>query len=705
MLAGYPPFQSKTQEEIYKKVRNLNYVWPKDGECSNDIPEEAKALVSACLSLAEDERPLPDDIVEHPFFNMYSGCIPRPLDAACRQVKPMWLKSEEPRGDRIITGYSLEYDEKYRSKAGHFRDPRERYMFCREAFYNECGVGRKPDGSSRKCAGKNSSKSVLSETISESEKGLSPTIPLPPDFVYRYPVYFDGDWSIPDKETPPKEQNNDSSSDDSYEKLPRNASPKSNPVSLARSQAALAAAQLRRLDAQPQSHAATLRQRALPMRQSSRNVATMRNAPTTAAPVRRGAEAHDLVPESSPRGLAQRPVRIPRGVAASYSASIRDLDRIVAPPMPKSDSVPNNLTMGKTRSQSRRHLEAAAMERPSKPPVIREDVRPTPSRTEDARPEFPKSRVARAPSREHEQARPVERARQPQHQDTSNDAPRTSASSSKSSSSGSKPRSTLGISPVIHSLEHFDLLHRSSPEDVVRDIKVMLRNLVPSATFRQTPRVQTKHRPHAYVIKWVDYTNRYGIGYVLDDGSVGCVFKGENGLPASCVVLRDGERHIRRKARCQEYCGAGEYAYSEVDQLVPRNGKPVEFYENCDNGPLESRGVRRVLVPPEVFEVKMSSTGSGALGVKVRADAGIECARSEAEKVKRIKLVDQFGKYMIGSLGRHGDEGIMDDEAYAGRGSDQYIKFYQRLGNVGVWGFGDGAFQVRRLITPISSGH
>lgn len=80
MLTGYPPFQSKTQEEIYKKVRNLSYVWPKDSECANHIPDEAMSLVSSCLNLAENERPDPDDIVEHPLFNMYDGCIPKQLD-------------------------------------------------------------------------------------------------------------------------------------------------------------------------------------------------------------------------------------------------------------------------------------------------------------------------------------------------------------------------------------------------------------------------------------------------------------------------------------------------------------------------------------------------------------------------------------------------------------------------------------------------
>jgi len=129
-----------------------------------------------------------------------------------------------------------------------------------------------------------------------------------------------------------------------------------------------------------------------------------------------------------------------------------------------------------------------------------------------------------------------------------------------------------------------------------------------------------------------------------------------------------------------------------MDQLVPRNGLPVELYENCDNDPLVPRSaVRRAFIPPSVFEVKRYQNGSG-VGIKLRHDLHGEHGPADYEKIKRVKLVDQFGKYMIGSLGRHGDEGLADDDLNS-KSDGQFIKFYQRLGNVGVWGFGDGAFQ------------
>lgn len=732
MLAGYPPFQSKTQEEIYRKVRNLSYVWPKESECGNYIPTEAKTLVSWCLSLSEDERPEADQIVEHDFFNMYNGCIPRKLDPDCRFNRPVWLKSEEPRGDCISTGYSLDYDEKYMEKAAHLSDPEQRYLFCKDQFFAECGVGRKPDGTLRKAAGKNSSKSAYSECIVEDERGLQPVVPLPDGFVYKYPHYPDGDWSV--GKVTAREDSLETIPDDVYDSDMPNGSLRNDPASQARTQAALAAAQMRRMETQPQSHAAMLRQQALPSRAPTRKVSAPRGPPIGARPPE-GMIIPDpeVPPAAAPPsgGLAERPVRPRRGVPPSYSATLHDLDRIVAGPMPTSNSVQTGLMVGKTRSQSRRQREAANQEMPPAPVPsdVRDEVeqmpaRPPPDNREQyqRRPSAPKVE-ARVPSREKENAVPAPRRKpsadnwQPQgnvEEPVSRGKPsvETRAPSetveenpqrvvrSKTVSAGNKPRSTLGLSPLIHPDEKVELLQGSSPGDVLKDVRLLLTNLMPYHTTRRRHQPPARRAPHAYVIKWVDYTNRYGIGYVLDDGSVGCVFKAENGQPASGVVVRDGERHIRRKARCLEKRDG--YTYSEADQLVPRNGKPVEFYENCDDGPMHSRGIRRVMVQPTVFEVRSSSSGSGGPGVRVRMNAGIECAKCEAEKVKRVKLVDQFGKYMIGSLGRHGDEGSLEDDMLPTSSAGHYVKFYQRLGNVGVWGFGDGAFQVSYFTVSIS---
>ncbi|KAF7128683.1 hypothetical protein CNMCM5793_003534 [Aspergillus hiratsukae] len=678
MLTGYPPFQSKTQEEIYKKVRNLSYVWPTGPQCANHIPDEAKSLVSSCLNLSENERPDPDDIVEHAFFNMYDGCIPRRLDATCTVSTPIWLRSDEPRGDRMMLGHSLEYDEKLSGYIEHVDDPTQRYLICRAAFYSLCGVGRKPDGTARKSVGKNCSKSAFAECLSEEEKGLQPVMPLPEDMVYRYPSDPDGDWSTP---TPGFALcKDDSSLDSTRSSGKRTISMRSN-ASLSRTQAALAAAQQRRKE--PQSHAATLRQQAMGARNSVRKIAAICDSPA----VEPESAAH-VVPTG---GLAERPIRVRRGVAVSYSGSMRDLERNTAP----SNGGPGMLTVGKTRSQSRR-LEAASNEALSAPVEAKErsvstalDNLPTRLRQSSAR------SVPREEAVQSSKPKKVDGEGLPKEVPNGDGRLRTEAavsrSSSKASSTSSSKRSTLGLYPLFHPDDPCEMMPRTSLEDVNTDLRLMLSNLMPPTSSRR--RVSSRRAPHAYVIKWVDYTNRYGIGYVLDDGSVGCVFKAENGQPASGVLLRDGERHIRRKARSLNKAKDGASTYSEADQLVPRNGRPVEFYENCENTSLGGvTGIRRALIPPSVFEVKPSSDGSTGSGIKVRTNSGFERARADAEKIKRVKLVDQFGKYMIGSLGRHDDDEVSEDDKPTD-GLGQFIKFYQRLGNVGVWGFGDGAFQ------------
>ncbi|KAL4893260.1 hypothetical protein BDV59DRAFT_177889 [Aspergillus ambiguus] len=694
MLTGYPPFQSKTQEEIYKKVRNLTYVWPKGTECANHIPDEAKSLVSSCLNLAENERPDPDDIVEHPFFNMYDGCIPGRLDPACCTAKPVWLRPDEPRGDRMLLGHSLEYDEKLSTYIDHVDDTAQRYPICRAAFYTLCGVGRKPDGTPRKAAGKNCSKSAFAECLSEEEKGLQPVIPLPEDIVYRYPHDLETDWSIPELVLPSRRDPN--SLDSSVMSTKTNMTARSDAISVSRTKSALAAAQQRRMESQ--SHAATLRQQATTGRGSVRKVSALCDPP--AAKARPLADLMEAEPSAEPAptvptgGLAERPIRTRRGVTASYSGSLRDLDRNVTAHTSKSSTEPGMLTVGKTRSQSRR-LEAATQEAPRLPSV---NEQPVSSTVENLPPRMRNTSLRSAPKEvetDPVKPKPVHRERPKStvvdtapRSKPENQPPQMSRSGSKASvSSSGKPRSSLGLFPLFHSNDPCEILPRTSMDDVNADLRHMLANLIPHSSVRR--RTAVRKTPHPYVIKWVDYTNRYGIGYVLDDGSVGCVFKAENGQPASGVVLRDGEKHIRRKARSQDKQQAVPFVYSEADQLVPRHGHMVEFYENCPDHLAESQGgIRRALIPPSLFEVNSSS----GTGLKVRSNSGLESARADAEKIKRVKLVDQFGKYMIGSLGRHGDEALLDDEVMA-QSHGQFIKFYQRLGNVGVWGFGDGAFQ------------
>lgn len=694
MLTGYPPFQAKTQEEIYKRVRNQSYAWPKDSDCGNQIPSEARGLVSSCLILAEEQRPDPDDIVEHPFFNMYEGCIPKRLDPACCHSKPVWLKSSEPRGDRMLHGYSLDYDDKLLPYIQHVDEPSQRYHSSKAFFYALCGVGRKPDGSARRSTGKSCSKSAYAECLAEDERGLQPVIPLPEGIVYSYPD-MQSDWSLPDPDVPTRRDN--AGPEGSEISSTRTLSIRTNAASASRTQAALAAAQQRRMESQ--SHAANLRQQARPNRGPVKNAPGAHDIPGP----RPSADMKGVEPEGAPvapaptRGLSERPIRTRRGVAPSDAAPLGDEDKKARPQIPKSTSESGMLTAGKTRSQSRK-LEAGGQERDNRPPVMKERSssaipreRPEKARQPSLRPSS-KMEMRETPSvPENDKENSKKEADEKRRLLLGSHTHGRSRSSSKTDSSGEKTRSFIGLHPLFHSEDPCEVLPGTSVKDVNTDLRHMLSSLTQDPPARR--RGGLKKVPHTYVTKWVDYTHRHGIGYVLDDGSLGFVFHAENGQPASSVVLRDGEKHICRRVRSMKKRGEADGGYSESDQLVPRDGKPVEIYENCDEDSFERRGgIRRAFVPPSQFEVKSSEGGGSSTGIKPRENAGPECERADAQKLKRVKVMDQLGMYMVGTLGSPENEGSKGKAKTDG--DAQYVKFYQRLGNVGVWGFGDGALQV-----------
>ncbi|KAM5468275.1 Cell cycle serine/threonine-protein kinase cdc5/MSD2 [Microsporum audouinii] len=690
MLTGFPPFQSKTQEEIYKKVKSLSYDWPVDTEGANYIPDEAKDLVTACLNLAEERRPDPDQIVDHPFFNMYPGCIPRELDPECRTSTPHWVTKQSPRGDNIEPGFSLEYDATYRKLISHVTNSNQRYTICKNIFYAECGVGRRSSGEIRKSAGKRCGKSAFAECLTEEERGLQPVMPLPTDTVYSYYIDNGKDWSIEE----PEAENDLQEEDDDGNKTVRarqGTLTKSKAAMIARTEVALAA-QLNRRESAPKNHAAMLRQQAIAPRQAAKESSS--SNPPMGVPLAAADSAKEKNPaiRSTRNLLSERPIRTRSQTAQAYHESMREKARAPAASMSKSNSTPAALGAF-TRNTSvaepdpalalRDMVQEYAVEEPTKPRYGKPQADPDASRTKPIQ-------VNSDTTLRRQQTQSSSTARGPESrvQKPNGSISRSTTSSSTSSGSSGKPRSALGSGALILPEDQSDIMPGSSVREVIADLQIyqsVLRQQSPQSSLGSSGQrvVQSKSLSksgaHPYVVKWVDYTNRYGIAYVLDEGSVGCVFRGENGYPATGVVVRDGESHLRLKARAK---GDPESAipYTEVDQLVPRDGKPVEFYENVEiNVDGYSDGtVKRALLPARTFETRRSSPDK---------PANVLCTVRSAEKANRVRLVDQFGKYMVGSLGR----GAI--EPSKSRGSSQYIKFYQRLGNVGVWGFGDGAFQ------------
>lgn len=139
-----------------------------------------------------------------------------------------------------------------------------------------------------------------------------------------------------------------------------------------------------------------------------------------------------------------------------------------------------------------------------------------------------------------------------------------------------------------------------------------------------------------FVAKWVDYSRRYGVGYVLDDGSIGTLLSAEEQYPVTIAFATDGYSHLRK---------AG--ANRELAKSVA-----LHYYTTAN----KHRGLSRV----EVLDKR---------------------------RVEEIRTVwHKFGKYMCATFG---------DEEKPMRKDPRinFVKFYQRLGNVGIWGFDEGSFQ------------
>ena len=204
-------------------------------------------------------------------------------------------------------------------------------------------------------------------------------------------------------------------------------------------------------------------------------------------------------------------------------------------------------------------------------------------------------------------------------------------------------------------------------------------------------RDKTPSPPHI-VVKWVDYTNKFGLGYVLNDGSVGCILRSipspespEPGmLPPACLLVHDAERHCLRK---------DDPNYSGRHQIVPMK-EGIYFYEN--NG---ETGISRVRVAPDNFILPVHADGTVG---KLSAGRDIYDHR----KRERIVLWKKFANYMI-AYGREMDSPTQQstptatDEAAIRVPTitdptavpSDVVTFYQRFGDVGCWMFADGHTQ------------
>lgn len=233
--------------------------------------------------------------------------------------------------------------------------------------------------------------------------------------------------------------------------------------------------------------------------------------------------------------------------------------------------------------------------------------------------------------------------------------------------------------------ERQESISGTKPDLILDRLKRLQAELERALNSRTMAIISTKSTapPHPHiVVKWVDYTNKFGLGYILNDGSVGCILRDiptteaskTAVLPPAGVLIRGGERHILRRS---------DESYPDRIQPVPM-AEDIKFFEN--NG---ERGLSEVKVSPESFRVAANEDGSVG---KMNPGKDIHQHR----KRERIILWKKFANYMI-AYGR--DEAVSVEEndvmSPGTKGTAaELVTFYQRFGDVGCWVYCDGHLQV-----------
>jgi hypothetical protein len=181
------------------------------------------------------------------------------------------------------------------------------------------------------------------------------------------------------------------------------------------------------------------------------------------------------------------------------------------------------------------------------------------------------------------------------------------------------------------------------------------------------------------VVKWVDYSNKFGIGYILNDGSAGCILNHVVGplgdedavLPPTYLLVHGTEKHISRRH---------DTSYPDRHQIVPMTNT-IYFYELHGE-----EGVSRAAVDPKEFRVSVNADGTCN---KLGSGRDLWTHR----KRERIVLWKKFANYML-QYAR--DPKDIDMFAPSTGEPADLVTFYQRFGDVGVWYFCDGHIQVCR---------
>ncbi|KAK5113073.1 hypothetical protein LTR62_003652 [Meristemomyces frigidus] len=629
LAVGKAPFHATTKEEIYKKLRSGTYTWPELSATTNQSAD-LRHLVASLL-VPEQQRPPPDQIVSQNFFKI--AFVPDSIPSSAREKAPVWTELAIPSADTINRGYSTTW-----------------FALCKES-----GVGEYAEGKGFQLNGGRRVKSIVHDMAREAQLGTQPTMPIPKDVVYISTV---SSWDSPDIPAIPtkREDVRPPSRNTGMREIAHNEVASTRPELAARR--AARDAEMMPPPLRPSSRVGrtgTVRKAgrtiseetaksAEPVRIASDEPApTLRVSKTRQAPVASASAAlKGLNPASS---SATRPTP-----ASSATAALKELNLSSSsgPRSGESRATHDVVTeVSKRAGTIRRTADASLARRPR-------------ARSRQIMQERPMSSDVLDPLATLEDMRrvsPVKRSRKKQLEpevieilsDPEPDAKPTPAALTLPP----PPKMTRKL-PVPQKPSHSkDCVPGTDPEAVLDRLNTF-RDNVASALQDQAcssaPEINPPKLP--FVSRWVDYSRKHGIGYVMSDGTVGCIINASSKnpgapTPVTHTFVRDGQRWLKRIGK----------NFENLPQV------PLEVFE--DRG---DEGVAQ-----KVYK-GLGSVKEGPLAV-------------EAERRRLLGVLwSKFGRYMCSSLG--------GEEEDIGTNNGNFVRFYQRIGGVGVWAFADGCLQV-----------
>ncbi|KAK5134643.1 hypothetical protein LTR08_006299 [Meristemomyces frigidus] len=655
LAVGKAPFHASTKEEIYKKLKSGTYTWPELSATTNQSAD-LRDLVASLL-VPEEQRPPPDQIVSQPFFKI--AFVPSSIPSSAREKAPTWPEVSIPSAETVRRGYSDTW-----------------YALCKES-----GVGEVAEGKAFRLNGGKRVKSIVYDMAQEAQLGRQPTMPIPKDVVYVSTV---SSWDSPS--TSEGERSQEERRPQSRTRGLKQMS--HNEVAATRPDVAARKAKDAQLMPPPPTRPPSRPGRVGTVRRAARTiseetaewrgpvriasdepvpalrVSKTRPAPTTATATLKetnsssSSAARSARSQQSYESDAEKPKRtgtVKRGADASLARRPRAAsrpatteERPISPELPRPLATLDELARVSPIKRSRRKAaEAEVIEILSDPEPVATAIKPAPAAYVSMPPPAAPSRK-RVPAPE----------------------PATTYPAPAALSLPPPPAMSHKRLPVPRRTnKDTNTLAGTDPATVLERLTVFHANLASALADRtpasSAPSSQREAESLPFVSRWVDYSRKHGVGYVMSDGTVGCIINAsaKNRTPVTHLVVRNGQHHLSRVGKNFEH----------IDSV------PLEILEDRgDEGVARKvyKGLGSVREGPLVGEQDRRRT-LGVLWVK-------------------------FGRYMCQSLD--------GEEADIGRKDGNFVRFYQRIGNVGIWGFGDGCLQVHfpdhtKLVLSASGTH